>query len=100
MDHGCDFLKIILFIFGCAGSLLLLRLFSISGALSPYCGSISPCTARALGAWALLLCSMWDLPGPGIEPVSPALAGGSVPLSRLGSPGCFFSCFNAYSETA
>lgn len=23
---------------------------------------------------------MWDLPGPGIEPVSPALAGGSVPL--------------------
>ena len=27
------------------------------------------------GAWALLLCSMWDLPGPGLEPMSPALAG-------------------------
>ena len=27
-----------------------------------------------------------DLPDPGIEPVSPALAGGSLPLSHLGSP--------------
>ena len=27
------------------------------------------------GALALLLRSMWDLPGPGLEPVSPALAG-------------------------
>ena len=28
------------------------------------------------GAQAQLLCSMWDLPGPGIKPMSPALAGG------------------------
>ena len=41
------------------------------------CGSRAPghrlnsCSMRAL-----LLPSMWDLPGPGIEPVSPALAGG------------------------
>ena len=28
------------------------------------------------GAWASLLCGMWNLPGPGIEPVYPALAGG------------------------
>ena len=28
------------------------------------------------GAWALLLRGMWDPPGPGLEPVSPALAGG------------------------
>ena len=28
------------------------------------------------GAWTFLLSSMWDLPGPGLEPVSPALAGG------------------------
>ena len=28
------------------------------------------------GAQAYLLCGMWDLPGPGLEPVSPALAGG------------------------
>ena len=27
------------------------------------------------GAWALLLHGMWDLPGPGLEAVSPALAG-------------------------
>ena len=27
------------------------------------------------GAWALLLRGMWDLSGPGLEPVSPALAG-------------------------
>ena len=39
------------------------------------------CGSRALerrlsscGAWAQLLHSMWDLPGPGIEPMSPALA--------------------------
>ena len=29
-------------------------------------------------AWALLLGSVWDLPGPGIEPVPPALAGMNV----------------------
>ena len=27
------------------------------------------------GTWAQLLRSMWDPPGPGLEPVSPALAG-------------------------
>ena len=27
------------------------------------------------GSRAQLLCGMWDLPGPGLEPVSPALAG-------------------------
>ena len=26
------------------------------------------------GAWAQLLCGMWDLPGPGLESMSPALA--------------------------
>ena len=28
------------------------------------------------GSQAQLLCSTWDLPGPGLEPMSPALAGG------------------------
>ena len=44
---------------------------------------LSSCGAWALerrlsscGARAQLLCGMWDLPGLGIEPVSPALAGG------------------------
>ena len=27
------------------------------------------------GSWAQLLCGMWDLPRPGLEPVSPASAG-------------------------
>ena len=27
------------------------------------------------GSWAQLLCGMWDLPRPGLEPVSPALTG-------------------------
>ena len=42
------------------------------------------CGTWALGAWASvvvacglsLLCGMWDLPGPGIKSMSPALAGG------------------------
>ena len=45
-------------------------------------GGCSSCSSRALehrrnshGAWAELRCRMWDLPGPGTEPVSPALAG-------------------------
>ena len=56
-----------------------------------HCSGFSCCRARALGARAsvvvacglsscgaraYLLHSMWDLPGPGIEPMSPVLAGG------------------------
>ena len=33
------------------------------------------CRLSSCGARAWLLRSMWDLPGPGIEPVSPVLAG-------------------------
>ena len=36
------------------------------------------------GMWALLLRGMWDLPGPGLEPVSPALAGGFLTSAPLG----------------
>ena len=77
--------------FGCVGSSLLhvgatLRCC----AWSSYCSDFSCCRAWSLGtqasvvvahglsscgAWALLFCGMWDLPGPGIEPMSPALAG-------------------------
>ena len=73
------------------------------GARASHCGGLSRCGARALGARASvvaahrlsscgsqalerrlsscgaraqLLRSMWDPPGPGIEPVCPALAGG------------------------
>ena len=72
------------------------------GVQASHCGGFSCCRTRALGAWASvavahrlsscgsralqrrlsscgartqLLHGMWDLPGPGHEPVSPALAG-------------------------
>ena len=72
------------------------------GTRASHCGGFSCCGARALGMWASvvvecglsscgsralerrlsscgaraqLLHGMWDLPGPGLEPVSPALAG-------------------------
>ena len=38
------------------------------------------------GARAQLLHSMWDLPGPGLEPVSPALAGGFLTTAPPGKP--------------
>ena len=34
------------------------------------------------GTWAQLLHGMWDLPGSGIEPMSPALAGGFFTLCQ------------------
>ena len=58
----------------------------------------SSCGSRALGhrlsncgKRAYLLCSMWDLPGPGLKPVSPALAGGFLTTVPPGKPG---GCFN------
>ena len=52
---------------------------------------LSSCGERALerslsscGALALLLRGMWDLPGPGLEPMSPALAGGFLTTAPPG----------------
>ena len=54
---------------------------------------LSSCGSRALerrlsscGALAQLLCGMWDLPGPGLEHVSPALAGGFLTTAPSGKP--------------
>ena len=51
----------------------------------------SSCGSKALqrtlsicGARAQLLCDIWSLPRPGIEPVSPALAGGFLSTGPLG----------------
>ena len=38
------------------------------------------------GSRAQLLCGMWDLPIPGLEPVSPALAGRFSTTAPLGKP--------------
>ena len=83
------------------------------GARASHCGGFSCCGARALGAWAsvvvacglsscgsqaverrlsscgawaYLLHGMWDLPGPGLEPMSPALAGGFLTTEPPGKP--------------
>ena len=98
------YLFIYLFIFGCIGSLLLhagfLQLRQAGATLRCSCVSFSSrwllllwsmgsrhtgfstCGSQALehrlsscGAQAYLLHGIWDLPGPGIEPVSPAMAG-------------------------
>ena len=62
------------------------------GAQASYCNGFSCCQAWALGCmgfssysiWTQFLCSMWYLLGPGIEPMSPAMAGGP---STSGPPG-------------
>ena len=84
------YLFIYLFIYGRVGSLLLctgfLQLWRAGatlccGAQASHCSGFSCCTAWALGTWVgfsscgTRLSCMWDLPGPGIEPVSPALLG-------------------------
>ena len=58
----------------------------------------SSCSSQALehrlsscGAWAKLLHGMWDLPGPGIEPVSPALVGGLFTIEAPGEPSLLFN---------
>ena len=54
---------------------------------------LSSCGSQALehrlsscGARAQLLCGMWDLSGPGLKPVSPALAGGFLTTVPPGKP--------------
>ena len=42
------------------------------------------------GSWAQLLRGMWDLPRPGLEPVSPALAGRFSTTAPPGKPCCLF----------
>ena len=44
------------------------------------------CRLSSCGAWASLLRGMWDPPGPGLEPVSPALAGGFLTTVPPGKP--------------
>ena len=59
-----------------------------------HCSGFSSCRAWALrqlgfsscGTWAQLPRSLWDLPGPGIEPVSLHWQTDSQPLDHQGSP--------------
>ena len=61
---------------------LLIAVASLVEETGSRCAGFNSCGSQALkrrlsscGAQAYLLCGMWDLPGLGIEPVSPALAG-------------------------
>ena len=85
------YLFIYLFIFGCVGSSFLCEGFLQlrqagatlrRGAQASHYRGLSCWEHRlqtrrlsSCGSWAQLLHGMWDLPGPGLEPASPALAG-------------------------
>ena len=51
---------------------------------------LQTCRLSNCGSRAQLLCGMWDLPRPGLEPVSPALAGR---FSTTAPPGKPLECF-------
>ena len=98
------FLKFCLFIFGCSGSLAVcMRAFSSCSAQAFCCGGFycgiqalgqagfSSCGSQALeprlsshGTWAYLSQGIWNLPGLGIKPMSPALAGGFLSIGPRG----------------
>ena len=97
----------IYFIFGCVGSSLLRTGLSLVAASRGY--SSLRCMGFSLrwllllwstgfrhvgfsscGARAPLLHGMWDLPGPGLEPMSPALAGGFPTTAPPGKPDWIF----------
>ena len=62
-------------------------------ALGARASVVAACGLSSCGSRAYLLCGMWDLPGPGIKPVSPALAGGLSTTAPPGKP-LFFFFFN------
>ena len=81
------------------------------GAWASHCGDFSCCRARAVGVQASVVVArglsscgtraslfrgMWDLPGPGLEPVSPALAGGFLTTAPPGKSlsHCFFKIYS------
>ena len=96
--------------FGCVGSSLLCAGFLqlqragatlCCGAWAPHCSGFSCCRAWSLGTRASvvvarrpsscgtraqLLRGMWDLPRPGLVPMSPAMAGGFLTTVPPGKP--------------
>ena len=47
---------------------------------------LQTCRLSSCGSWAQLLRGTWDLPRPGLEPVSPALAGRFSTTAPPGKP--------------
>ena len=100
-------LLFIIFIYGCVGSSFLcegfLQLRRVGGHSSPRCAGLFTIAASLVaehrlqtlrlsscGSRAQLLCGMWELPRPGLEPVSPALAGGFSTTAPPGKPYLFY----------
>ena len=88
-------LFIYLFIFGCVGSSFLCEgflqlrragplLIAVRGPLTIAASLVAERRLSSCGSRAQLLRGMWDLPRPGLEPLSPALAGR---LSTTAPPG-------------
>ena len=93
---------IYLFIFGCVGSSFHARAFSSCGkrgplfiaVRGPFTTAAPPAAGHRLqtrrlsscGSQAQLLRCMWDLPRPGLEPVSPALEGRFSTTAPPGKP--------------
>ena len=51
------------------------------------CGSrVLECRLSSCGTWAQVLHGMWDLPGPGLKPVFPAVTGGFLTTVPPGKP--------------
>ena len=74
--------------FSCCGA----RALGMQTSVVVACG-LSSCGSQALerrlsscGARAQLLRGMWDLPRPGLEPMTPALAGGFLTTEPPGKP--------------
>ena len=57
-------------------------------ALSTWASVVAAHRLSSCGARAQLFRGMWDLPGPGLEPMSPALAGGFLTTAPPGKPPC------------
>ena len=102
-------LFIYLFIFGVLGLRFCARAFSSCGERGPLFIAVRrPLTIAAslvaehrlhtrrlssCGSRAQLLCGMWDLPRPGLEPVPPALAGRFSTTVPPGKPHLFIFVF-------
>ena len=96
------FIYLLLLFFSCVGSLFRARAFSSCGKQGPLFIAVRrPLTIAAppvaghrlqtrrlssCGSRAQLLHGMWDLPRPGLEPMSPALAGRFSTTAPAGKP--------------
>ena len=90
-SRGSSSLQFMGFSFGrfscCGAQALAVRASVVVARGLSSCSSRAPeCRLSSYGTRAQLLRGMWDLPRPGLEPVSPALAGRLPTLCHQGSP--------------